>query len=546
MNHSEVKTGLIVTAKQTYYPIELSNAELLTHYETIQEYHEEISQNVLVQSSKTKPDIKLIDQQPEMNPHQTREAIVTFLYQLSVMTRVSNGIFFHAVRFYDRYCSKRVVLKDQAKLVVGTCLWLAAKTWGGCNHIINNVSIPTGGRFYGPNPRARIPRLSELVHYCGGSDLFDESMFIQMERHILDTLNWDVYEPMINDYILNVDENCLIQYELYKNQLQNNNSNGKEWSCKRKSQSSDDSDATVEEHISSSPQSTGLDGDTTTMDEDEELNSKIKLINLKRFLIDLSCWQYNLLKFELYEICNGMFSIINKFTNQDQGPFLSMPIGNDINSNTQTQVFSIIINGIVNSPPSLVEVYKEQYGIVPFILQVKDYNLELQKKLQLASTIDLTRKIAVNSRYFDQNASSSSVSSPSTYSSGTNYTPMRNFSAQSDNSVFSTTNIDHSSPITPHMYTFSQFKNESACDSAISVSSLPNQTQNGNMPLSSNYQNMMLDERNKENRIPNSSSAEIPQRAKFMTTGIFQNTGELTNRASSISLSLRNHNSSQL
>ncbi|CAI4679529.1 CPA_1a_G0042830.mRNA.1.CDS.1 [Saccharomyces cerevisiae] len=546
MNHSEVKTGLIVTAKQTYYPIELSNAELLTHYETIQEHHEEISQNVLVQSSKTKPEIKLIDQQPEMNPHQTREAIVTFLYQLSVMTRVSNGIFFHAVRFYDRYCSKRVVLKDQAKLVVGTCLWLAAKTWGGCNHIINNVSIPTGGRFYGPNPRARIPRLSELVHYCGGSDLFDESMFIQMERHILDTLNWDVYEPMINDYILNVDENCLIQYELYKNQLQNNNSNGKEWSCKRKSQSSDDSDATVEEHISSSPQSTGLDGDTTTMDEDEELNSKIKLINLKRFLIDLSCWQYNLLKFELYEICNGMFSIINKFTNQDQGPFLSMPIGNDINSNTQTQVFSIIINGIVNSPPSLVEVYKEQYGIVPFILQVKDYNLELQKKLQLASTIDLTRKIAVNSRYFDQNASSSSVSSPSTYSSGTNYTPMRNFSAQSDNSVFSTTNIDHSSPITPHMYTFNQFKNESACDSAISVSSLPNQTQNGNMPLSSNYQNMMLDERNKENRIPNSSSAEIPQRAKFMTTGIFQNTGELTNRASSISLSLRNHNSSQL
>ncbi|QHS75470.1 cyclin CLN1 [Saccharomyces paradoxus] len=546
MNHPEVKTGLIVTAKQTYYPIELSNAELLTHYETIQEYHEEISQNVLVQSSKTKPDIKLIDQQPEMNPHQTREAIVTFLYQLSVMTRVSNGIFFHAVRFYDRYCSKRVVLKDQAKLVVGTCLWLAAKTWGGCNHIINNVSIPTGGRFYGPNPRARIPRLSELVHYCGGSDLFDESMFIQMERHILDTLNWDVYEPMINDYILNVDENCLIQYELYKNQLQNNNNNGKEWSNKRKSQSSDDSDATVEEHIGSSPQSTGLDGDTTAMDEDEELNSKIKLINLKRFLIDLSSWQYNLLKFELYEICNGVFSIINKFTNQDQGPFLSMPIGNDINSNTQTQVFSILINGITNSPPSLVEVYKEQYGIIPFILQVKDYNLELQKKLQLASTIDLTRKIAVNSRYFDQNASSSSVSSPSTYSTGTNYTPMRNFSAQSDNSVFSTTNIDHSSPITPHMYTFNQFKNESACDSAISVSSLPNQTQSGNLPLSSNYQNIILDERNKENRIPNSSSAEVPQRAKFMTTGIFQNTGELTNRASSISLSIRNHNSSQL
>nr|CAI6678997.1 BPK_HP1_G0043360.mRNA.1.CDS.1 [Saccharomyces cerevisiae] len=145
-----------------------------------------------------------------------------------------------------------------------------------------------------------------------------------------------------------------------------------------------------------------------------------------------------------------MFSIINKFTNQDQGPFLSMPIGNDINSNTQTQVFSIIINGIVNSPPSLVEVYKEQYGIVPFILQVKDYNLELQKKLQLASTIDLTRKIAVNSRYFDQNASSSSVSSPSTYSSGTNYTQCET-SVHNQTTVFSvlpTLTIHRRSPLT--------------------------------------------------------------------------------------------------
>lgn len=223
-----------------------------------------------------------------------------------------------------------------------------------------------------------------------------------------------------------------------------------------------------------------------------------------------------------------------------------MPMGNEINSHSQTQIFSALINGIINSPPSLVEVYKEQYGIIPFILQVKDYNLELQKKLQLASTIDLTKRIAVNSRYFDQNASSSTASSPSTYSSGANYTPMRNFSAQSDNSVFSSTNIDHSSPITPHMYTFNQFKNQSACDSTISVNSLPNQTQNGNAPLSSNYQNMMLEERNKENRVPNPSSAEIPQRAKFMTSGIFQNSAELTNRASTISLSIRNQNTSQL
>lgn len=39
---TEYKQGLIVTAKQTYYPIELSNSELLAHYETIQEYNQDI------------------------------------------------------------------------------------------------------------------------------------------------------------------------------------------------------------------------------------------------------------------------------------------------------------------------------------------------------------------------------------------------------------------------------------------------------------------------------------------------------------------------
>lgn len=273
------RMGLVINAKPDYYPIELSNAELLSHFEMLQEYHQEISTNVIAQSCKFKPNPKLIDQQPEMNPVETRSNIITFLFELSVVTRVTNGIFFHSVRLYDRYCSKRIVLRDQAKLVVATCLWLAAKTWGGCNHIINNVVIPTGGRFYGPNPRARIPRLSELVHYCGDGQVFDESMFLQMERHILDTLNWNIYEPMINDYVLNVDENCLMQYELYENQV----TYDKQCSEKRQSQLSQDSDATVDERPYQNEE-----------EEEEDLKLKIKLINLKKFLIDVSAWQYDL------------------------------------------------------------------------------------------------------------------------------------------------------------------------------------------------------------------------------------------------------------
>lgn len=88
------RMGLVINAKPDYYPIELSNAELLSHFEMLQEYHQEISTNVIAQSCKFKPNPKLIDQQPEMNPVETRSNIITFLFELSVVTRVTNGIFF--------------------------------------------------------------------------------------------------------------------------------------------------------------------------------------------------------------------------------------------------------------------------------------------------------------------------------------------------------------------------------------------------------------------------------------------------------------------
>lgn len=515
MTEPGAKSGLNVTAKQTYYPIELSNAELLAHYETVQEYHEEISANVLSLSRKFKPDPKLIDQQPEMVPSTTRPSIVSFLFELSIITRVTDGVFFQSVRLYDRYCSKRVVLEDQAKLVVATCLWLSAKTWGGCNHIINNVSIPTGGRFYGPNPRARIPRLSELVHYCGGADVFDESMFMQMERHILDTLSWDVYEPGINDYVLNVDENCLIQYELYKRQLDHN----KEWNRKRQSQTSNDSDATVDEKIEEGDED---DHNIFEDEDDEDLNMKIRLINLKRFLIDLSTWQYDLLKYDMFEVSHGIFSIINRFTDADQCPFLMTPIPSTTN---QAQLLNIFINAVAKSPSSIIEVYREKQGILEFISRIKEYQIDLQKKLQLASAMDLTRRSVIcNTRSYDH---LSTMPSP-TYSQ--HYTPMRNTSTQSDNSVFST--MDQSSPITPQMCSFGHYGNDSACGSTLSVNSIPNKNS--------------YNENNKENQIP--ASHQIPPRAKFINNGMFVspsgtvNSGASSNRSSLISLAIGNIN----
>ena len=525
MSSSEIKQGLIVTAKQTYYPIELSNAELLAHYETIQEYHQDISANIIEHSSKFKPDPKLIDQQPEMNPFQTRSQIVSFLFELSIMSRVTDGVFFHAVRLYDRYCSRRVVLKDQAKLVVATCLWLAAKTWGGCNHIINNVSVPTGGRYFGPNPRARVPRLSELVHFCGDSTAFDESMFTQMERHILDTLSWDVYEPMINDYVLNVDENCLIQYELYKRQLEHN----KEWAKNSKPQSSQNSDSTVTDFED---------------DEDEDLEMKIQLINLKRFLIDLSTWQYSLLKYDMFEVSLSIFSVIDKFTNHEQGPFLMTPPSSSID---QSQLINIFINAIVRAPGPLIEVYQNQTGVLPFISHVNEYHTELQKKLQLVSAMDLSRRVTNtsitvnNSSNFEQNCSPSSV-----YSSQ-NYTPMRNTSMHSDNSLFSSAAAEQSSPITPQMYMFNQFKTDSDCGSTLSVNSLPhsnNLTKIEIQRLALRQQITNIDD-DKENQIPD---RHIPPKTTFINKNGCNspsntlNNIDSSNAASVLSLTIPNTN----
>lgn len=497
---NEIPQGLIVTAKQTYYPIELSNAELLAHYETIQDYHQEISANVISQSCKFKPDPKLIDQQPEMNPQQTRQQVMAVLFELSVKTRVTNGIFYHAARLYDRYCSKRVVLREQAKLVIATCLWLAAKTWGGCNHIINNVSVPTGGRFYGPNPRARIPRLSELVHYCGGPDVFDESMFMQMERHILDTLSWDIFEPMVNDYVLNVDENCLLQYELYKKQLEHN----KEW-FRRSSQSSD-SDATEADE-----------------EEDEDLVDKIQLINIKKFLIDLATWQYELLRYEMFEVAHGIFSIINKFTGQDQGSLLLSPLPTSAN---QAVLLKIFITAVVKAPKQLLQFHEDNQGVTQFVDAVREYFVARQKKAQASSGIELSRRSALCYEV---------PSMPSPPYPSANYTPLRNTSIPSDVSIFSTAE-SQPSPVTPIMYSFAHNKTNSgsACGSTLSLNSLSNKRSRAD-----DYDCMNDD---KENHNHNPTFAP-PPRAKFVGNSIFASGGTSatnSNRSSLVSLAISN------
>lgn len=205
-----------ITAKPKLYPHQLMETELQSHKQVINEYQDELSAAMFESAASTLPDVALINQQPELKLT-LRGPLLDFLFKVAKRTKVTKGIFYKAARLMDRYCSKRIVLRDQAQLVAGTCLWLAAKTSGGCNHIISSSSIPSGGRFMGPTIRSRIPRLSELVQLCGPSCGYDEGMFIQMERHILETLNWDVCDSSIYNWCFNLhDYQCLNDAQDYQ------------------------------------------------------------------------------------------------------------------------------------------------------------------------------------------------------------------------------------------------------------------------------------------------------------------------------------------
>lgn len=321
-------SGLKVTATQSKYPLELSNSEIISHQVQIDDYKEELSSSLYETCLKYKPDLNLINQQPEIKQY-LRTPLLQFLLKISIKTKVTNGIFYQAAKTFDRYCSKRIVLKDQAQLVLATCLWLSAKTYGGCNHIINNTNVPTGGRFYGPNPRARIPRLSELVILCNhsmdsgsGSALnnYDEGMFIQMERHILDTLNWDVVEPQLNNWLLNTYENNLIQLEL-------NNNNAL-------------------------------------------IKSKIELINLKRFLAEISLFEIKTIELSPPQLTMVILNILKKFKPEYQLS-IDLILPKNLMSNININYYSnLIIDKILNSSDFILNYYLQFEGVDQFYTSI--------------------------------------------------------------------------------------------------------------------------------------------------------------------------------
>lgn len=216
---------------QTDYPLHLYRKEISTHNAVLEEYAEEIVNDLKnSQNCKHAARAHLFQQQPYLS-FGIRMKLIDFCMKMGVRLKVIPFVIYKAVTLFDRYCSTRIVLLDQSQLIITTCLWIAAKVQGGNNHFINvqnaekfpgaktinDLGYGAGGRYIGPTQRYRIPKLNELVKLCGAKCKYDEGMFRQMELHILLTLDWQVNDSNIEDYLVQSREMDSTRYvELFK------------------------------------------------------------------------------------------------------------------------------------------------------------------------------------------------------------------------------------------------------------------------------------------------------------------------------------------
>ncbi|KAG7661395.1 HGC1 [[Candida] subhashii] len=217
---------------QVKYPKDLYTSELDIHTRNLAEYDMDIYEVMLDLIESNQPNLELYKQQPYLT-FPIRQKLIDFLLKMSIRLKIIPFVFVKAVRLFDRYCSKRIVLLDQSQLIITTCLWISSKIQGGNNHFvnlsnlnkvnsirtINDLGYGSGGKYLGPTERFRLPKLHELIKLCGTKCSYDAGMFKQMELHILNTLEWSLNDPSIEEFIVNSDEFSIIDNSTHFNEI---------------------------------------------------------------------------------------------------------------------------------------------------------------------------------------------------------------------------------------------------------------------------------------------------------------------------------------
>lgn len=154
--------------KPRAYPLILETREKSSNKRLLSEYTASHLITASLQETASWPNPKLIDLQPEVQWHM-RPYLLDFIIEIHSAFRLKSQTLFLSMNILDRYCAKRIVYKQHYQLVGCTALWIAAKY---------------------EDKKSRVPTLHELCVMC--RNVYDESMFKEMEIHLLDTLDWNV------------------------------------------------------------------------------------------------------------------------------------------------------------------------------------------------------------------------------------------------------------------------------------------------------------------------------------------------------------------
>ncbi|SGZ54896.1 CIC11C00000005674 [Sungouiella intermedia] len=157
--------------------INVQLSEYAAHKLLVDEYKEDMYMHLLALEHKTRPNLYLIQQQPEINLRM-RPLLLDFLMDVIHKLNLSKSTFPLTVNIIDRYCSVRIVKKQHYQLLGLTALWIACKNL---------------------DSKFRIPTLNDLCKYC--CHCYDKKLFLEMENHVLKSLGWQVDAPTFDAFI---------------------------------------------------------------------------------------------------------------------------------------------------------------------------------------------------------------------------------------------------------------------------------------------------------------------------------------------------------
>lgn len=138
--------------------------------------------------------LKMIELQPEIKWFM-RPFLIDFLNDILLELGLAGNpdLIFLTLRIVDSYSAKRIVAKKHLQLIGSVAVWMAIKI------IEKKSQFPCSISSSSNSSRRREGLLDNLIHFCCG--IYEKQMFIQMESHILQTLDWDLSFPTVPKFL---------------------------------------------------------------------------------------------------------------------------------------------------------------------------------------------------------------------------------------------------------------------------------------------------------------------------------------------------------